>query len=357
MERKDDADGLQRAADRAVNRWSDPLPSVTDRGTASSEFLPAALLGSAHHQTILGSVLGGRAALNGTRQRRLRLADGDQLVLCDNTPLSWNKGCPVVLLLHGLAGSSESGYMLRLAAKLNDRGVRVLRLNHRGCGAGAELADRPFHAGRTEDVAAAVELAVSLCPDSPLAVVGFSVSGNTLLRYLGENPAGVAAAVRQGIAVCPPVDLLASVRCLQKTAGGRFYDRYFCRKLRRQIIGTRLWKEHLPLVQSVRNPQGLLEFDDLFTAPASGFSSAEDYYSKASACTVIHQISVPVQILAAADDPVVNPEPLLEASRPQHVQLTVTSAGGHLGYIGRSGVDPDRRWMDWRIVDWLLAGF
>ncbi len=357
MGQRDEADGLQLSAQGGSSPDADTQQAAEQGKSAKREFVPAPLLGGAHLQTILGSVLRGSSRLHGTRIRRLRLADGDQLVLCDNTPLSWQDGCPVVLLLHGLAGSSDSGYMQRVTAKLNERELRVFRLNHRGCGAGAGLADQPFHAGRTEDIAAAIALVESLCPGSPISVVGFSVSGNALLRYLGEISAGVPAAIRLGIAVCPPIDLLTSVRCLQTTAGGRFYDRYFCRKLCRQITGSRLWKEHLPLVQYGRMPQGLLEFDDLFTAPASGFSSAEDYYSKASASAVIAKITVPVQILAAADDPVVDTRPLLEVKRPANVRLRITSAGGHLGYIGQSKVDPDRRWMDWRIVDWLTAGF
>jgi predicted alpha/beta-fold hydrolase len=92
----------------------------------------------------------------------------------------------------------------------------------------------------------------------------------------------------------------------------------------------------------------------LYTAPASGFESADEYYTTASCASYISRIRVHTTILASQDDPVVCYQPLAELQLPPNVTLCLTKHGGHLGFIGRSGVDPDRRWMDWRLLDWLM---
>ncbi|MFZ9089315.1 MAG: YheT family hydrolase [Planctomycetaceae bacterium] len=320
----------------------------------SPEFSAARFLAGAHRQTLWGTMVSRATSVPGTRQRQLRLANGDQLLICDNRPLDWEAGQHVAVLLHGLAGSSESGYLRRLAGKLLVRGVRVIRLNHRGCGGGIELADEPFHAGRTEDVVATIKLVESLCPGSPISIVGFSVSGNTLLKYLGEDADALPLSLFRAVAVCPPVDLQYCVDQLALSRGGRFYSRYFCRKLYQQLQGSRLWKGNLPLVVSGKCPVRLVDFDEQFTAPASGFRSAADYYQQASCARFISKIRVHTTILAAADDPVVSVRPLQKLRLPPNVNLHLTTAGGHLGYIARPGDDPDNRWMDWRILEWLL---
>ncbi|HVW00402.1 MAG TPA: hypothetical protein VHB77_08680, partial [Planctomycetaceae bacterium] len=102
------------------------------------------------------------------------------------------------------------------------------------------------------------------------------------------------------------------------------------------------------------SPRGLFEFDDRFTAPVSGFRDAADYYAQSSAAQFLAKLSVPTLILASRDDPLIPCHTFLQTERPACVQLHLADAGGHLGFVGRAGTDPDRRWMDWRILDWVL---
>ena len=331
--------------------------SICLPGTTPPEvppFVPAAGLGGGHRQTLAGSLFNGSADFPGTVQRKVRVSDNDYIVLHDDQPNKWDHGGQVALLLHGLSGCHGSGYMMRIADKLNRRCVRSFRMDHRGCGAGEGLAENPYHAGRIDDLHRAIHSIENLCPGSSISIVGFSLSGNLLLRYLGDRSFDHSLNVFRAVAVCPPVDLRLCVRQLSKTRAGQRYDWYFTRQLINQLAGGPQWREDLPLAQVRQRPRRLYDFDEMYTAPASGFDSADDYYQFASANRYLSTINVPTTILAAQDDPLVSSEPFYDLDLPSTVNLCLTKYGGHLGYIGRQDGDPDRRWMDWRVIDWLL---
>ncbi|MCP4172040.1 MAG: alpha/beta fold hydrolase [Fuerstiella sp.] len=322
--------------------------------SAIAPFEPAAGLSNGHLQTLFGAFRPARPSIAGTVQRKLCFPDGDFAVLHDDTPEKWSRGDQVVLLMHGLAGCHQSGYMARTAAKLLCRNVRVFRMDHRGCGAGEYLAENPYHAGRIRDLEAAIRMLERLCPSSLVSVAGFSLSGNLLLRYLGDDPAALPASLYRAVAICPPVDLKHCVEQLGTTRMGQRYDWYFARRLVDQLADKPQWREDVPLARAKRPPRRIIEFDELYTAPASGFDSAEHYYAEASARPFIGNISVSTAILAAEDDPMVCSDPLKQLQLPSNVELCLTQHGGHLGFMGRKGIDADQRWMDWRVVDWLL---
>ena len=193
-----------------------------------------------------------------------------------------------------------------------------------------------------------------LCPGSPVSVAGFSLSANLLLRYLGDDPESLPLSLFRAVAVCPPIDLEHCVGHLQQTSLGQRYDWYFARQLVSQIARTPQWRDDLPLAHVKRPPRRLIDFDELYTAPASGFESAEHYYSVASSKSHISKIRVHTAILVSEDDPMVSTAPWNDVSIPSNITMCMTDSGGHLGFIGRNGVDPDNRWMDWRVVEWLL---
>ncbi len=257
----------------------------------------------------------------------------------------------MALLVHGLGGCHQSAYMQRIAARLTARGVRTFRLDLRGCGAGFSLARWPYHAGRSEDLAAAVRHIADLYPEAPLSVVGFSLGGGMVLKMAGEFGPRVPSNLASVMAVNPPVSLAASSEHIARPAA-RYYDRYFARLLWRQVQQRR----HVVDRQDVALPQPprtLREFDDLFTAPLGGFGSASEYYQAASADALLPEIRVPTCILSSRDDPLIPIEPLVSLPRNPHVNLMLTERGGHLGFIAGKTTDPDRCWMDWRVVDWI----
>ena len=319
-------------------------------------FIPHPLVRGGHAQTVLGCYLPGLKWSASAKQHLVPLPDGDRLVLHDDMPDSqtWHDGDRVALLVHGLGGCHQSTYMQRTAAKLVGKGVRVFRMDLRDCGAGTGLARLPVHAGRSEDVGAALLHVMQCCPDSPVFLVGFSMGANHVLKLLGElgsqRPANLAGAM----AVAPPIDLVACARNMEMGLN-TLYNRKFLRGLLRAaaVRSQRVPKEFAPPLHPL--PRHMREFDHRFTAPLGGFASAEDYYERSGAGPTLRNITVPTVIVAAADDPIVPVKPFETASYSSMTQLVITPSGGHLGFFGTAGTDPDRRWLDWRIVEWATT--
>jgi len=318
------------------------------------EFQPHPLLRNGHAQTLAGVYLPNGRFVERAARHRVVLPDGDAVVLHDDVPADWRPGDRVALLLHGLAGCHQSSYMLRIARKLVGRGVRAIRMDLRGCGAGEGLASRPYHAGRSEDARAALEYLQTLCPESPVTLVGFSLSGNIVLKLVGESPETVPTNVEKAAAVCPSLDLALCARSLLGP-GQKLYERHFVWLLCRQIEVNRRLRPDVPALASARRLKTLLDFDDAYTGPVCGFGTADNYYSINSARRHVANIRLPTLILVAEDDPLVPRASFDGIEPPDTVLLHRTRHGGHLGYIGRTGVDPDLRWMDWRMVDWTTA--
>lgn len=316
------------------------------------EFEPHPLIRGGHAQTLTAYFLPGKTYPYRATRRLINLDDGDAIVLHDDCPANWNEGDPAVLLLHGLGGCHQSTYMVRVAGKLNERGVRTFRMDLRGCGAGQGMARLPYHAGRSEDARAAIHAISRWCPDSPLSATGFSLGGNIVLKMLGEAPDQLPEMLERAVVVNPPVDLTQCIGRLGQF-GGRVYDKHFVKMLYRQLHHSDGLVGDPPIVQWTRKPQSLWEFDDLYTAPVTGFGDAANFYRKNSSSAVVENIRVPTLIIASADDPVIPSSSFEKLDLPDCVKLHMTSSGGHLGFISRGGADPDRRWMEWRVIDWV----
>ncbi|MDB4439502.1 alpha/beta fold hydrolase [Planctomicrobium sp.] len=311
------------------------------------------LIRGGHMQTILGAYISGITSPREISVRRhVLLDDGDTMMLVDDLPGSnWEPGQDAALLVHGLGGSSESSYVRRIAEKLRRKGVRTFRLNLRGCGEGKGLSKQLYHAGRSKDLHVAIQTIQELCPGSTIFLGGFSLGGNIVLKWLGEFPDEATQMVSRAIAVNPPVCLATCTASLGKKAFG-FYDRYFAKLLYRQLVQSfdgNLDQEQYP------QPSCIIDFDNMITAPRCGFADAQDYYATCSAGPYVSEIKVPTMIFTAADDPLIPVKILTELKLSESVELHVANSGGHLGYYGRSGVDEDRWWIDWRILEWFFV--
>jgi len=316
-------------------------------------FHPHPLVRGGHAQTLGGFLWPGPLPTYRAQRHIVELDDGDRIVLHEDQPEGWVEGRRVALLVHGLAGCHRSNYMVRIADRLNRRGVRTFRMDLRGCGAGMKLARRPTNSGRGGDIIAVIRHVVATCGDSPLAAVGFSLGGNILLNALIEADDALRKRIASAIVVCPPLDLLACSQNLQSGLA-RWYDRYFVRRLDRHLRQGEFGPPGVGIWQLKRRPRSIYEFDELVTAPLGGYLNAEDYYQKASPGPRLSAIDTPTCILASDDDPLVASESLIRFPRPAHVELTLVRGGGHLGFVGVAKGDPDGRWLDWRVVDWVM---
>jgi predicted alpha/beta-fold hydrolase len=317
-------------------------------------FRPHPLIRGGHLQTILGCYLPWQAAPYQAALHLVPLADGDKLAVHDDRPADWQPGDTAVLMIHGLGGCHLSGYMLRGAVKQTARGYRVFRMDLRGCGAGFAHARYPTHAGRSDDALAALRFVMELCPRSPVHVIGFSMGANQVLKMAGELGDQAPPELASLMAVCPPIDLIACSRNIQ-LGRNRLYDRSFVAGLLKQIERRKRLVPGALLRPLDPRPKRLFDFDTHFTAPLAGYADAHEYYAKSSSAPLLRHIGVPTLIVTAASDPIIPVTPFEQASYSPTTQLVVTPCGGHLGFIGRRGLDPDRRWLDWRILDWIAA--
>lgn len=297
-------------------------------------FHPARWLPGPHAQTVAGRYL---RPLHGVRLRRERIGtpDGDFLDL-DWAEVEGSRpgaGSPLVLVLHGLEGSTRSAYVLETFRALAARGMRGVGLNFRTCGGEMNRAARMYHAGDSEDPAFVLGILAGRFPDAPLGAVGYSLGGNMLLKHLGE--AGAATRVRAAAAVSVPYDLAGGTAKLEGSVMGRLYLGIFLRslkekmRLRRDVLADAC---DVPRALAART---LREFDDAATAPLHGFRDAAHYYEESSSGRFLDRIRVPTLLLHAEDDPFLPPErvPRGAASANPALVEAFTPRGGHVGFV------------------------
>lgn len=312
-------------------------------------FRPLLFLGNAHVQTILGNLLRGPAVRLPVRRHVITVGNGDALVAHETIPPRWQAGNPVAILIHGLGGCHRSGYLLRLTNLLNAGGMRVLRVDLPGAGAGLRLTRRLYNAACSADVRVVAETVGREAPESPLLLVGYSLGGNIVLKLAGEAAMQPLPQLRAVAAVAPPVDLGRCALLLKKFP---FYDRYFGRALKLQV---QRHQRIFPELPRVRFPVALSleQFDELYTAPRGGYASAQDYYGRASSAPLIGRIEVPTLILSSRDDPFIAPDSLEGLKTAADLQVQLVSHGGHLGFLGWDGAG-GLRWAEPAVARWLL---
>jgi len=262
------------------------------------------------------------------KRERWELHDGD---FVDVDRLDGPRAAPMLLALHGLEGSSSAHYIRGLLKQAQLRGWRALALNFRSCSGDANRLLRSYHSGETGDLGELVDRARREA--DRIVVAGCSLGGNVLLKWLGEQGAGVPREIRAAAALSVPFDLAACARTLDSRGfWRRVYRTRFLRTLKKKSLEkARLFPGKLD-VPRIRQAPTLAEFDDVVTAAVHGFSSAADYYARSSSAGFIHSIRVPTLLLSALDDPFIPPECIPRAV-PDCVTLEIWPQGGHLGFV------------------------
>ncbi len=321
----------------------------------STSFEPAWWLPGPHAQTIAGRLLR-RPTPPPLRRERIDLPDGDFLDL--DFTAGARPGTPVVLLLHGLEGSSRRGYALNIYRELETRGIAAVGMNFRGCSGEPNRSARSYHSGETEDLRHVLVLLAERFPGSPLGGIGFSLGGNVLLKYLGEEGDAAAARIRSCVAVSVPYDLGACADALERTRMGRFYTRRFLVTLRDKTVARRtLIEGRVDLARALRS-RTFREFDDAVTAPLHGFASAEDYYTRCSSAGFVERVRVPTLLVQAQDDPFLPAGAIPNAAIAANPALDMVfpTRGGHVGFIGGPPWAP-RFWLERMAASWFAAQF
>ncbi len=260
-----------------------------------------------------------------------------------------------LVIVHGLEGSSDSPYVVGTADKAWRAGMNVVRMNVRNCGGTEQLGPTLYHSGMSADVG---EVVGALLRDERLpriALAGFSMGGNQVLKLAGEWGTDAPPELCAVAAVSPAADLAPSAAALHLPRN-RIYEWYFLRDLKRRLrLKATLFPE-LYDASRLRGVWTLRAFDNRVTAPYCGFRDADDYYDRASASHVVDRIAVPTLVIHALDDPLIRllPETRARLLANPHVRLVETRHGGHCAFIAAAD-GYDGRWAEREVVEFVAA--
>ncbi|MBA3972969.1 MAG: alpha/beta hydrolase [Candidatus Solibacter sp.] len=283
-----------------------------------------------------------------TREVLYETEPGTTVIVHENRPAGHARG--EVLLVHGLEGSSLSGYMVSLAQALCENGFAAHRLNIRGCGGSEHLTPTLYHSGLTAD-ALSVLRQIRVKSSAPLFQAGFSLGGNLTLKLAGELGPSAAGLVTGFIAVSTPIDLAECVRRLDARQN-ILYQQRFVRSLRRRYLRRHAADPGRFPLNAINRVTTIFGFDNQFTAPHFGFGTAANYYKTQSALNFVAAVRVPTLVVQAIDDPLI-PFSLFSDPRLAHnpsIRLRAVAHGGHLGFISRNR---PRFWLDPLIIQWI----
>lgn len=309
-------------------------------------FKPAWWCRGAHLQTLWPNRFRPRPDIALARER-FELPDGDFL------DIDWTGHArgPIVLLLHGLQGSSRSTYARGLLRAIAARGWRGALMHFRGCSGEPNRLVRSYHSGETSDLTHVIEHLRVREPNTPIAAVGVSLGGNVLLKWLGET--GARAPVAAAVGVSVPF-LLRHAADRLETGFSRLYQWSLLRSLRAAVEQKRL-AVALPLaIDDLASLRCFRDFDEHVTAPLHGFRGAEHYYEAASSRPYLARIAIPTLLLQARDDPFMHPAVIPEPRElPRCVALEVYERGGHVGFVMGRWPWRARYWLEERIPEFL----
>ena len=317
----------------------------------NSEFKAAWWLSNAHAQTLYPTLT--RCIKTPVDvEERFELPDGDFV------DLAWavnglSNDSPLVIVLHGLGGDANSPYVAGFLQAFNRCGWRGVLMHFRGASAEPNRLPRAYHSGDTGDLDQVLKALAQREPGTKKAIVGVSLGGNVLLKWLGEQ--GEQTLVNAAVAVSVPFQLrLVADRINQGFSG--VYQAHLLRRLRR-VFGRKIEKHQDKLPFSAEQMESLRcfwTFDDTITAPLHGYSNVHTYYREASSAQYIAHIKTPTLIIHALDDPFMTPDVLNGINQcPPEVTLEVSKKGGHVGFV--AGTIPGRPvyWLEKRIPEFF----
>jgi uncharacterized protein len=315
-------------------------------------FEPHPWLRNGHAQTIGAAFAPRKFALPEGEARLFRVDAETQVMGVCHWQAGSRRELPVIVIVHGLEGSSDSDYSRGIADKAFARGFHAVRMNQRNCGGTERLTPTLYNSGLSEDYRAVL---MELIDEGfqRIFFAGYSMGGNLVTKLAGEF--GDAAPKELGgvAVVCPALDLSACADALEKKEN-YFYQWHFVKGLmaryrrKAELFPARYARHGFGPIRTVR------EFDDAITAPHFGFKDAEEYYQAAGAKKVIAKVRMPLLLITAQDDPFVPYESLLQARVGENpcVRLVAPEHGGHCGFVSRrSGAE--RFWAEERIVEFV----
>lgn len=314
---------------------------------AQSSYRASGIYRSSHLNTIHAGVFRKVDALPYTRER-IDTYDGDFL------NLDWiqNQNDRLVILLHGLEGDSSRPYMTGMAKYFAKRDWDVLAMNFRGCGGEPNALPRSYHIGETKDLDQVIDHAQLNNNYETIALIGFSVGGNIVLKYVGEKGEALNDQIKCAVAFSVPCHMNSAQAEIEK-----WFNWHYRKNLVDALNETYKMKmEHFPdqfQLPEKGLPKNFREFDEHYTAPIHGFGSAEEYWDVNSSIHFIPDIQIPTLLVNALDDSFLSSDCYPKALAETHpfFHLEVPDHGGHLGFVSQG--EEGSYWTERRAFEFM----
>lgn len=322
-------------------------------------FKPAWWCRGPHAQTLFGALFRARLKV-GLSRKRLELPDGDFLDLdfLEVPSSNGRQASPLVVILHGLEGSSSASYVQSLIGEIYGRGWDAVVINMRMCSGVPNRLKQTYHSGRSEDLGCVVEYLKEKERRSNLYLVGYSIGGNVLLKWMGEQGSHIPREIQKAAVISVPYDLVASVELMDEGFNRRVYTRALLASLKSKI---RMKEKQFPgaiRYDVAKRCRTFRIFDREVTAPLNGFSDEMDYWIQTSCKKFLKSITVPTFLIHAKDDPFFPGElfPIGEVRDSEYLTALMVPHGGHLGFIGGCWPWKQNLWLEKRIMEFFDGG-
>ena len=318
-------------------------------------FRPAFGLSNRHFQTIYSSLFRSHIDIK-FQKKRFTLSDGDFLECYWHKTSQRVKNTPLVILFHGLAGDYKSPYIQGVIQELDRDGYDSVLMHFRGCAESDNKLPRSYHSGDSGDALEFIQSVKNEFKNSKIYSVGYSLGANMLLKLLGELQENTL--IEKAVAVSPPMQLDVCANQMNK-GFSKYYQYRLLKDLNNSLhrkYDRHSMHEHLQLKkEEIKNLKTFWEFDAAYTAPIHGFTSAKDYYTKASSKQYLKDIKTPTLIIHSIDDPFMTPEVIPHKHElSENIEFELTQNGGHVGFVGGTLFKPEY-WLEKRVVRFFTS--
>lgn len=309
-----------------------------------SDYKPILPLRNGHINTVCSSLFRKTEVLASSR-RRIDTHDNDFL----DIDFLEDGNSKIVILCHGLEGSSSSKYMLSTSSLLHANGYDVAAMNYRYCSGEINRQLKTYHSGDTEDLHTLINFVISDYQE--IYLVGFSLGGNIVLKHLGDGNHSIDEKIKAAVAVSVPVDLYGGALQLLKRQNW-IYSYRFLRTLKEKM---KMKYDQFPNkinISDLKKIKTLIDFDDYYTSSVNGFKDAKDYYAQSSSKQFLHEIKKATLLINSQDDPFLSDScyPYEEVKSNKYLSLMTPKFGGHVGFIS---FRRNQLWIENQILNFI----
>ena len=314
----------------------------------NANYNPQFIFKNKHFNTIYRTVF--QQTIINYNRKRIETEDRDFLDL-DFSIVGSKK---VVLIIHGLEGSSNSTYVQSLALVLNTNNFDTVSINLRGCSGEANRLLSSYHSGKTDDLDTVFHYLKQHCSYEEFYLVGYSLGGNMALKYTGEKGSAISNEIKKTVGVSVPCDLKGSSESLSSFWNKIYMQRFLVTLKQKVLDKSKEFPDSFIDKEKIQNATNFYDYDNLYTAPAHGFANALDYWSKCSSKQFIPEIKIPTLLVTAKDDPFLSDScfPIREALDNNYFTLEMTKYGGHVGFNDKF-LTKEGLWLENRIANFL----